>query len=44
MFPGMKGEIRQLFIIQDKDHYIVEYYHKEGNAYVKDTEVKFTRA
>jgi hypothetical protein len=41
--PGIKDKIRQLFIIQDKDHYTIEYYNEEGGRYVKNTEVNFTR-
>ena len=41
--PGMKDEIRELLIMHDKDHYTLEYYHKENNDYVKDTEIILTR-
>jgi hypothetical protein len=43
LIPGMKDEIRELLIIYDKDHYTLEYYHKENSEYVKDTEVICTR-
>jgi len=41
--PGMKDEIRELLITHDKDHYTLEYYHKENNDYVKDIEIILTR-
>lgn len=41
--PGMKDKVRELFIIPDKDHYTIEYYNKEGETYVKNTEINFTR-
>jgi len=41
--PGLKDEIRELLIIHDKDHCTLEYYHKENNDYVKDTEIILTR-
>jgi hypothetical protein len=37
--PGVQDEIRQLLILDSKDQYTLEYYHKENNEYVKDTEV-----
>jgi len=43
LVPGMKDEIRELFIIHDKDHYTLEYYHKENSDYIKDIEVICTR-
>jgi len=43
LVPGLKDEIRELLIIVDKDHYTLEYYHKENKDYVKDTEVICTR-
>jgi hypothetical protein len=41
--PGLKDEIRELFILNNKDNYTLEYYHKENNVYVKDSEVILTR-
>ena len=43
LIPGMKDKTRELFIIYDKDHYTLEYYHQENGDYVKDTEVICTR-
>lgn len=43
LIPGMKDKIRVLFILYDKGHYTLEYYHKENNDYVKDAEVMCTR-
>lgn len=41
--PGMNTKIRQLFIIQDKNHYTIEYYYEEEGRYVKDSKLSFTR-
>jgi len=41
--PGIKDKVRELFIIQDKDHYKIEYYNEEGGRYLKNTEVFLTR-
>jgi hypothetical protein len=37
--PGIQDDIRELMILDHKNQYTLEYYHKENSEYVKDTEV-----
>lgn len=41
--PGMKMNIRFIFIFNDKDHYKWEYYIEQNGKYRKTNEITFTR-
>jgi hypothetical protein len=41
--PGVHDKIRQFLILNNDDHYTLEYYHDENGKFVKDTEVICSR-
>ncbi len=43
LVPGRKTQVRELFIIFNKNHYRLEYYNEQNGMYIKATEIDCVR-